>query len=925
MMGSTGVWERESVAEAVDRLLARTRSGSGGALFVLGGAGLGKTTCLRHAGAVAAPDHVVGLGRGDVMESALPFGLVSQAFEVLEDPDLVGEAGADAPVVAAGAARASRFYRVLRRIREATTPLVFLADDLHWADPDSLALLAFLSRRAARLPVALVGALRPFPPSALQVCESLAHDDVAEIEVLAPLSRRSAGALLAARAGCPVDDDQVHTAWTSAGGNPLLLEQLARDLGRGEDRAPAESAGVGVLLPRFAGLPAEALATARAGSVLGVRFPAELATVLAGVDEQPAGSTTDALCRSGLFTAAADGSLEFVHPLFRQALYDEVPAPVRARLHASAFRILLARGRDAAAAEHALRADLADDPVVVEVLARAGTGALRAGALATAVRQLGTAVEWAGDRPAPDLLLAYGEALLGTAAPQQAVGVYDRLLSDPSVPVAARASALRMLGRAHHSMAAYGAASARFAEAVELIVDTDPRAAIEALLDEAMASWATVGPVVSLPLVVRARELGAAADPMLRARTAITWAFVAVLTGDAGGVGPAEAAYRALSLDPAAQISDLSWTWSTIVVYGHMLSFTERQAEAERVLTAASAAAERGGAVEAVASLAIARARLCHERGRLDEALVHARRAGELADLVPMMSGFVDVGLLAILYESADTAEADTVHRRVEKIADTGEFGALVVGWSVQARRLLDAGVVAAACELFARVEELAERLRYRNPCIWYWARYAAVAYSADGRLDDARRVISMLERSSADGLPCRWPRIAAHAGRAALAEATGDLDEADRRHRAALAVHEEVEVPLEHVETLLAYGAFLRRRGLPARARPFLADALARARHLGARRLTAAARDELSAAGGRRRQGRSEELTGQERRVARLAATGLANREIAAALSITVRTVEYHLGHAYAKLGLRSRRDLIVRADRLEAAPAEQ
>jgi DNA-binding CsgD family transcriptional regulator len=324
-----------------------------------------------------------------------------------------------------------------------------------------------------------------------------------------------------------------------------------------------------------------------------------------------------------------------------------------------------------------------------------------------------------------------------------------------------------------------------------------------------------------------------------------------------------------------------------------------------------------------VASLHIARARLCHERGRLDEALVHARRAGELADLVPMLSGFVDVGLLAILYESA--AEAEVVHRRVEKIADTGEFGALVVGWSVQARRLLDAGAIAPACDLFARVEELAERLHLRNPSIWYWARYAAVAYASDGRVDDARRVISLLERSSAGGLPCRWPRIAAHAGRAALAEATGDLDEADRRHRAALAVHEEVEVPLEHVETLLAYGAFLRRRGLPARARPFLADALARARHLGARRLTAAARDELSAAGGRRRQGRSEELTGQELRVARLAATGLANREIAAALSITVRTVEYHLGHAYAKLGLRSRRDLIVRADRLEAAPAEQ
>lgn len=85
--------------------------------------------------------------------------------------------------------------------------------------------------------------------------------------------------------------------------------------------------------------------------------------------------------------------------------------------------------------------------------------------------------------------------------------------------------------------------------------------------------------------------------------------------------------------------------------------------------------------------------------------------------------------------------------------------------------------------------------------------------------LDEARRVIDWLERGGA-GLPCRWPRIAVATGLALLAEAGGDFGTAQRLHQAALTLHEGVDMPVEHVETLLGYGAFLRRRGQPARAR---------------------------------------------------------------------------------------------------------
>lgn len=633
MIDTAGLWERGAVISAVERLLERARRRRGGALFVVGGAGLGKTSCVNYAVAAASGDHVVGVGRGDVMESALPFGLVSQALDALGEPHVLGGTEFEEGLFGAGAVRAARFYRVLRRARELVTPVLLCVDDLHWADPDSLALLAFLCRRISELPVAVLGTVRPFPPMALQACEALAHDGLAEVEVLAPLGRRSAGALLTARAGRPVGDQDVLAAWKLANGNPLLLEQLARAAARGEDLAApgAAVAGGGLLLSRFAGLPEQGLRVARAASVLGVRFSAELATVVAGVRGAEADQAVEALCRSGLVVAHS-GVLGFMHPLFQQALYDELPAPVRARLHAVAFTTLHARGQDVAAAEHAVRADLEGDPTVVAVLRRAGTAALRAGALATAVDHLRVAARMAGDRPDPTLLLGLGEALLSTGRSGAAIEVCERLRTDLTVPVASRAGALRLLGRAHTSMGAYPVASARFAEAVELTVHADPAAAIEALLDDAMASWAATGPASSLPLVARARDLGRHAGPALRRRTAVAWAFVATLTGDGSGIPTADAAYAELAADPQAQAADLAWAWGTAVLYGHMLSFIERYADADRVLTRAARIAERLGATDAIAALAIAQAFLCHRRGQLEQSLAQLHRAAEPAE-----------------------------------------------------------------------------------------------------------------------------------------------------------------------------------------------------------------------------------------------------------------------------------------------------
>ncbi len=127
---------------------------------------------------------------------------------------------------------------------------------------------------------------------------------------------------------------------------------------------------------------------------------------------------------------------------------------------------------------------------------------------------------------------------------------------------------------------------------------------------------------------------------------------------------------------------------------------------------------------------------------------------------------------------------------------------------------------------------------------------------------------------------------------------------------------------PLEHARALHEHGAALRRAGTRVAARELLREAADRAERLGATVLAARARDELAASGAKQRREQLSgpgSLTPSERRVAELAAAGRTNREIAAELVVTIRTVTTHLTHTYGKLGVTGRDEL---AAALAAAP---
>ena len=131
---------------------------------------------------------------------------------------------------------------------------------------------------------------------------------------------------------------------------------------------------------------------------------------------------------------------------------------------------------------------------------------------------------------------------------------------------------------------------------------------------------------------------------------------------------------------------------------------------------------------------------------------------------------------------------------------------------------------------------------------------------------------------------------------------------------REAVSILEGSEARLEHARALVDLGAALRRSGSKGDARGPLAEGMALAHACGATALVERAHEELLSAGARpRRIGvtGAASLTPSERRVARLAADGRSNKEIAQALFVTLRTVEMHLSNAYRKLNIRSRHDL--------------
>ena len=342
------------------------------------------------------------------------------------------------------------------------------------------------------------------------------------------------------------------------------------------------------------------------------------------------------------------------------------------------------------------------------------------------------------------------------------------------------------------------------------------------------------------------------------------------------------------------------------LVYACVARWEERFDEDDRVLDLAESAAREQGVLRALFALTLARADNRLLRGRPREALALLTALEHDVPIEPLIAPAVATGLATALCQ---LGRLDDAAARL----DIGSPAAVMwqvdlVLRSVRARLLLEEGKVADACGGYFEVEALVDRLGVAAPLVFPWASGAVAAYEAAHRLDDVARVSERLEAHRGAG---EWARMVAAAGRAAVAAASGDADLADARYCDAVALGKAM--PLERAAILVAYGGWLRSSARPLKARRWFAEALEVAERAGAARLAARAAAGLRAAGGRRpkRRSRPGQLTGQEGRIAALAAEGLTTGEIAARLFLSPKTVESHLGNVYAKLGVSSKREL--------------
>ncbi len=440
-------------------------------------------------------------------------------------------------------------------------------------------LLSLLCRRLDGLPIAIVATTRPWPSVALDQARSLAHDRLAVLERLRPLSDAASEALLGHGLGAELPSSFVETACQACAGNPLLLSELADARLRGEDllNGPVNTLAERVFLPRFAGVGAPGLRWARAAIVLGSRFRPDAVRRLSGQSAEESSEAAEALCAAGLVRGVSGGTAEFVHPLFRQALYDDMALPTRQGLHASALMALLEEGAaPVEAAPHALGAQLKGDPKAIAVLASAGRQSLAAGAAATAAEHFQAALALAGAHAEPGLQIEFARACLLAGKVDLALEGLGRLLSRDALSDGDRVAGIRLQGRALLASARYPEAKRRFEEASDLAARTDVDLAAAILLDGAFMAPLFEDPLDTTAAVRRAVGMVRAsttANEALRRRALHAEVNLACVGGN---VADLDAMARAARSDLELRNHVSPWGWDLVFGYTSLAKISER-------------------------------------------------------------------------------------------------------------------------------------------------------------------------------------------------------------------------------------------------------------------------------------------------------------------------------------------------------------
>jgi DNA-binding CsgD family transcriptional regulator len=897
---------RSAECGALDRLLEGGRDGRSGALVLRGEPGVGKTALLGYAVEQAEGFRVL-RGTGIETESELAFAalhqLIGRELERIENlPDPQAEAlrgafglgsasGIDPFLISLG------LLSVLADLAE-KTPLLCVIDDAQWLDEPSASALLFAARRIEAEGILVIFAVREGEER---------HFDAPGLPSLAVggLEKDAARALLDEQLGSNLSAAVRERLVEETVGNALALVELPATLtdeqiGGREPLAEPLQIGAGLeaaYLSRVRRLPddTQGLLLFAAAEDSG-----ELAAILRAAGSSSLdGKALEPAERDGL-VSVTDGRLVFRHPLVRSAIYQGATFNERRLVHTALADAQDDSNRDRRAWHRAAAAEGPGEDIARDLEASAERATLRGGYASAA-----TALERAAGLSADDeertlrLLAAADAAWLAGRTERARVLVSD---AGRSAPAELRVHVTELRGRIEVRSGVFEDACATLISAAKELAEDQPATALR-LLAEAEESTFYSG---NLAVIV---EIGLVAEQIAGRDHDGCGRFLELMLvglghGFAKGTGAGAPLLRE-GMELAKASSDVDW----LLLAARSASFLGDDVTGSEVLGRAVRIARESGAMGALPRVLAAAGWADFRHGRYSSARVHGSEALRLARETGQETGLA-LSVLALV--AGAQGREDECRSFAHEAGDRAHErrAALLQSQACWAIGLLELGL--------GRFEEAARVLESGLPREGVFAHPALARHMIPDYVEAAVRAGRLEGVDRALGEYEQWAHHSAQPWALGLLSTcralTSEGTDAEAHFLQALELLPADRRPLEYARTQLLLGEVLRRDRRRREAREHLRAAMDAFQQLGAVPWEERARNELRASGetARKRDATTlGDLTPQELQIARLVAAGARNREVAAQLFLSPRTIDYHLRKVFMKTGISSRAEL--------------
>jgi DNA-binding CsgD family transcriptional regulator len=793
------------------------------------------------------------------------------------------------------------FLSVIGRLAEDSSVLLAI-DDLQWLDPSSVNVLSFTVRRLTG-PVGILGTERTEPASGTTVSWlRLPRPDAMRRIQVPPLTLGGLHAVLSQRLGRTFPRPTMTRIQEISGGNPFYAIELARalqsDATLSEASLPSTLAElvqgrIGDLGPEVAEvLLAAACAAAPTVELIARTTSADAGRVVGLLEE----------AEDHGIIGISGRTIRFAHPLLAQGVYTSVSPARRRNMHRRLADIIT---EPEPRARHLALAATSGDPLTLRSLDGAAQIARNRGAPAAAAELLDLAIGLGGDTPERRIRSANHHHDAGDVG--RARVLLEQTIEElsPGIP---RAEALSLLGLLH--MGADGgnlAARDCFERALGEVGD-NLALRVQILTNVSFCYFSMGDLAVAVPsaedAVIDAERLG---QPQLLSQAL----SMRVCMGLTSGLGVDEAGLcRALELEDRSADAHalIRPCMQNIIILASIGRLDDACQEASSIRARCRERGEETQVIVAGLYSVMSESYRGNLRDAIDIAEDAIERALQMGGDQPLI-----FGLTARASAYAYAGRVDEARRDVaEALAASQRSGAVfLAGLQLTALGFLEVSLgnydaaLSALAPLVAMLKATPDATEIVGGA---FIPDAVEAFVAVGRLDEAEPLIAALERNGRR-LDRPWMVAIGARCRAMVLATQGDLEGANTAARQAMTEHDRLPMPFERARTQLLYGQIQRRRRRKDAASVALREAFAAFETMGTPLWAERARVELGRVevGPRQTAG----LTPTEQRVAELAASGMTNRDVAATLFISPKTVEANLSRVYHKLGIRSRAEL--------------